>query len=149
MTKSEMNKKLKNTYDVCVGKIKGVPVYIERSTGAVTDFLKDKKTKFYIAISCFIQAITCIAVFFSLWNKKKTIAGVFGALAAAGAAIGSLFLISSLDEDENGKKTLLHFDGCYEDLEDDEISVELVEDEEENSNSDDDTLVFGEEDGLE
>ena len=139
MTKAEMNQKLKDTYNVCVGKIKGVPVYIERSKVAVTDFFNDKRTKFYVAISLFIQAITCISVFFALWNKKKTTAGVFGALGAIGAALGTLFLVSSLDEDENGKKTFIHLDGCYDDG---EISVELIEEEAEEA--DDAVMVFGE-----
>ncbi len=143
MTKAEMNQKLKDTYNVCVGKIKGVPVYIERSKVAVTDFFNDKRTKFYVAISLFIQAITCISVFFALWNKKKTTAGVFGALGAIGAALGTLFLVSSLDEDENGKKTFIHLDGCYEHADDDgEISVELIEEEAEEA--DDEVMVFGE-----
>ncbi len=147
MTKAEMNQKLKNTYNVCVGKIKGVPVYIERSKVAVTDFFKDKRTKFYVAISLFVQAITCISVFFALWNKKKTTAGVFGALGAIGAALGTFFLISSLDEDENGKKTFIHFGDCYEHSDDDgEISVELVEEElgEFEEQTDNEVMVFGE-----
>lgn len=147
MTKTEMNQKLKDTYNVCVGKIKGVPVYIERSKVAVTDFFNDKRTKFYVAISLFIQAITCISVFFALWNKKKTTAGVFGALGALGAALGTLFLVSSLDEDENGKKTFIHFDKCYDEADEDgEISVELVEEEAGEFEEEDDgeVMVFGE-----
>ncbi len=147
MTKAEMNQKLKDTYNVCVGKIKGVPVYIERSKVAVTDFFNDKRTKFYIAISLFIQAITCISVFFALWNNKKTTAGVFGALAAVGAALGTLFLVSSLDEDENGKKTFIHFDRCYDEADEDgEISVELIEEEAGEFEEEDDgeVMVFGE-----
>ena len=46
MTKTEMNQKLKDTYNVCVGKIKGVPVYIERSKVAMTDFFKDKRSMY-------------------------------------------------------------------------------------------------------
>lgn len=147
MTKTEMNQKIKDTYNVCVGKIKGVPVYIERSKLAVTDFFKDKRTKLYLSISLFVQSITCISVFFALWNKKKTTAGVFGALGVLGAALGTLFLVSSLDEDENGKKTLIHFDGCYEDSDEDgEISVELVEEEigEFEEADDGEVMVFGE-----
>ncbi len=140
MTKEGFNEKIINAkekircaYDGCADKAKQVPVYIKKGSGAVTDFFKDKKTKFYLACSLFVEAITFIVLFFSFWNKKKGVAGLFGAIAAASAAAGSLLLISSLDEDENGKKTLLHFDGCYDDGDefDDDISVEIIEDEEE------------------
>lgn len=130
MTREEFTKKMQGAYNGCMEKIKEVPVYIENGSGAVTEFFADKRTKFYIALSCFIEAITFVILFFAFWENKKGLAGLFAALAAAGAAVGALFLISSLDEDENGKKTILHFDNCYDEEEaDDDISVEIVDEE--------------------
>lgn len=140
MEKIVIDQKILDAYNKCKGKIKDFPVIIKRSTGAVSDFFKSKKTKFIIAVSCFVQAITFIVLFFSLWSKKKSLAGVFGALGVAGAAAGTFFLLSSLDEDASGKKTLLHFDNCYEGEEDDEIHVEIIEED------DGDELILGEED---
>ena len=128
---SDCGEKIRTVCGECADKAKQVPSYFEKSNGAVTEFFKDKKTKFYLACTLFVESITFIVIFFSLWNKKKGMSGLFGALAAASAAAGSLLLISSLDEDENGKKTLIHFDGCYDDADefDDDISVEIVDDE--------------------
>lgn len=141
MEKIIIDQRILNAYNKCKGKIKDFPVVVKEKTVAIGDFFNSKKTKFIIAISLFVQAITFIVLFFVLLAKKKSIASIFGILGAAGAAAGSVLLISSLDEDSNGKKKLLHFDSCYDDQDDDgEIQVEILEED------DSEELSFGEED---
>lgn len=125
--------KLKNAYDECLKKIKELSEKAEKSGNDLIGFVRTKRVKFYIAIACFVQAVTFVVLFMAFWNKNKGIAGLFGALAAAGAAVGSLLLISSLDTDEQGKKTLLNISGCCDDEEEigDDISVEIVDEGEE------------------
>lgn len=94
-----------------------------------------KKFRPFIAITLLVQSISMIVLFFMLYNKKRSLANTFLALAAVGGAIGGIMfwqeygealgLKAAKDDDED----IFNFDDLELDLDDEMLSAELSRDE--------------------
>ncbi len=97
-----------------------------------------KKTKFTIAVSLIVQAITLSVVFIILCFKKKSISGAFLAVAAMSGTAGG-FLLHKLKQEEKEEfdpEELLNcddeigLDECSDDVDEADIASALSSDDE-------------------
>ena len=77
-----------------------------------------KKSKFYIGLALIAQSAMFIAFFFALWRKKKSLAGTFLAIGAAGGIGGAYLVYKNAKELQREQKILSAMDAFCEDSED-------------------------------
>lgn len=84
------------------------------------------KSKFYIGLALLVQSVMCLIFFFTLWNKKKSLAGTFLAIGAAGGLSGAYLVYKNAKELEREQKILSAMDAfCDEEYVFDEDWVDL------------------------
>ena len=76
-----------------------------------------RKTKFYIAVSLFVQSVTFIVTAIALCSKKKSLAGTFLAIGLIGGTAGSI-LYALHEKERADERRMEAVDGAY-DSEDD------------------------------
>ncbi|MCI8590512.1 MAG: hypothetical protein HFE77_07385 [Clostridiales bacterium] len=77
-----------------------------------------KKTKFFIGLALLAQSFTFIAFFFALWRKKRSLAGTFLAIGAAGGISGAYLVYKNHKEIQREQKILAAMDAFCEDTDD-------------------------------
>lgn len=97
------------------------------------------KSKFYIGLALLVQSVMCVVFFFALWRKKKSLAGTFLAIGAAGGLGGAYLVYKNAKELEREQKILSAmdafcdeeyvFDDDWVDLRDSETPEEIVAEE--------------------
>ena len=73
------------------------------------------KSKFYIGLALIVQSVMCIIFFFTLWKKKKSLAGTFLAIGAAGGIGGAYLVYKNAKEMEREQKILSAMDAFCDD----------------------------------
>ena len=98
-----------------------------------------KKSKFILGIAMLAQSAMCLAFFFALWKKKKSLANTFLAIGAAGGLGGAYLVYKNAKEMEREQRILSAmdafcdgtdeyiFDDDWVDLRDSEIGTEETE----------------------
>ncbi len=77
-----------------------------------------KKSKFYIGLALIAQSVMCLVFFFTLWRKKRSLAGTFLAIGAAGGLSGAYLVYKNAKEIEREQKILSAMNAFCEDSED-------------------------------
>lgn len=99
-----------------------------------------KKTRFYVAISLMVQAVTLVILFLALWARKKSVSRALLAIAAAeGAASLFLFWLHLRDPEtelyEGATGNYDFFDDDDFEIDESILTADLRRDEEEKASS--------------
>ena len=76
------------------------------------------RTKFYAGITLLVQSVSFLAMFIMLCRKKKSIANVCLAVAAAGGVAGALLLFLDSRDELKRRKIIAARDACCSDYPD-------------------------------